>query len=219
MKNARVRRFRLKKFWYINCGTQKAVKLLKELDSEKGIGLIEKKRLGLGRPNVIYVKNFLFQKNDEENGNTADLQNCENHNSGVVKTTIQEFPKSQFKNDENHNSEEVETINTETERLEKEPYLNEEKTAQDSDEVILSYEVTSTDLKNYKKGKDYKAGRKNPFSAVTTTEAGNTTQTNTTGNTNTTNSGSKVNTENTTNTEKNNSTSNSTNYYPDKGIK
>ena len=95
----------------------------------------------------------------------------------------------------------------------------EEKTAQDSDEVILSYEVTSTDLKNYKKGKDYKAGRKNPFSAVTTTEAGNTTQTNTTGNTNTTNSESKVNTENTTNTEKNNSTSNSTNYYPDKGIK
>ena len=91
----------------LNCGTQKAVKLLKELDSEKGIGLIEKKRLGLGRPNVIYVKNFLVQKNDEENSDTSDLQNCENHNSGVVKTTIQEFPKSQFKNDENHNSEVV----------------------------------------------------------------------------------------------------------------
>ena len=44
----------------LNCGTQKAVKLLKELDSEKGIGLIEKKRLGLGRPNVIYVKNFFM---------------------------------------------------------------------------------------------------------------------------------------------------------------
>ena len=87
----------------LNCGTQKAVKLLKELDSEKGIGLIEKKRLGLGRPNVIYVKNFLVQKNDEENGDMSDLQNCENHNSGVVKTTIQECPKSQFKNDENHN--------------------------------------------------------------------------------------------------------------------
>ncbi len=72
----------------LNCGTQKAVKLLKELDSEKGIGLIEKKRLGLGRPNVIYVKNFLVQKNDEENSDTSDLQNCENHNSGVVKTTI-----------------------------------------------------------------------------------------------------------------------------------
>ena len=108
----------------LNCGTQKAVKLLKELDSEKGIGLIEKKRLGLGRPNVIYVKNFLVQKNDEENSDTSDLQNCENHNSGVVKTTIQEFPKSQFKNDENHNSEDAEPIDIETERLEKEPYLS-----------------------------------------------------------------------------------------------
>ena len=111
----------------LNCGTQKAVKLLKELDSEKGIGLIEKKRLGLGRPNVIYVKNFLVQKNDEENSDTSDLQNCENHNSGVVKTTIQECPKSQFKNDENHNSEDVEPIDIGTEELGKEPYLNGEK--------------------------------------------------------------------------------------------
>ncbi|EEA83440.1 replication initiator protein A domain protein [[Clostridium] nexile DSM 1787] len=111
----------------LNCGTQKAVKLLKELDSEKGIGLIEKKRLGLGRPNVIYVKNFLVQKNDEENGDMPDLQNCENHNSGVVKTTIQECPKSQFQNDENHNSEDVEPIDIGTEELGKEPYLNGEK--------------------------------------------------------------------------------------------
>ena len=119
----------------LNCGTQKAVKLLKELDNEKGIGLIEKKRLGLGRPNVIYVKNFLVQKNDEENRNISDLQNCENHNSGVVKTTIQEFPKSQFKNDENHNSEDVEPIDIETERLEKEPYLSGEK------EIIKNMEI------------------------------------------------------------------------------
>ena len=94
----------------------------------------------------------------------------------------------------------------------------EEQSAQDDGTVVLSYEVTSTDLKNYKKVNDYKAGRKNPFSAVTTTETGNTTQTNTTGNTNTSNSGSTTNTNNTANAEKNN-TSNSTNYYPDKGIK
>ena len=43
----------------MNCGTQKAVKLVKELDSSNGIGLIEKKRLGLGKPNVIYVKNYI----------------------------------------------------------------------------------------------------------------------------------------------------------------
>ena len=121
----------------LNCGTQKAVKLLKELDSEKGIGLIEKKRLGLGRPNVIYVKNFLVQKNDEKNGDMPDLQNCENHNSGVVKTTIQECPKSQFKNDENHNSEDVEPIDIGTEELEKEPYLNGEKEILENVEIKM----------------------------------------------------------------------------------
>lgn len=94
----------------MNCGTQKAVRLLKELDSEKGIGLVEKRRLGLGKPNVIYVKNFMVkqpEKEEKEPEKPVNTQNCENHNSRVVKTTIQEFPKSQFKNDENHNSEVV----------------------------------------------------------------------------------------------------------------
>ena len=44
----------------------------------------------------------------------------------------------------------------------------EEQSAQDDGTVVLSYEVTSTDLKNYKKVNDYKAGRKNPFSTVNT---------------------------------------------------
>ena len=35
------------------------VKLFAELDSEKGIGLIECVRQGLGKPNIIYVKNFM----------------------------------------------------------------------------------------------------------------------------------------------------------------
>ena len=37
----------------LNCGRNKAVNCLKELDQEKGIGLIEKKRIGLGKTNVI----------------------------------------------------------------------------------------------------------------------------------------------------------------------
>ena len=36
----------------LGCARQKALKLLDEL--EKGIGLIERKRQGLGRPNIIY---------------------------------------------------------------------------------------------------------------------------------------------------------------------
>ena len=94
----------------LNCGTQKAVKLMKELDSNQGIGLIEKKRLGLGKPNVIYVKNFLVkekissEQEEKTLENPENTQNSENHNSRNVKTTIQEFPESQFKNGENHTS-------------------------------------------------------------------------------------------------------------------
>ncbi len=40
------------------CGRDKAMKLLAELDSKKGIGLIERVRQGLGRPSKIYVKRF-----------------------------------------------------------------------------------------------------------------------------------------------------------------
>lgn len=48
------------------CKTQKAVKLMKELDTESGIGLIEKRRLGFGKPNVIYVKNFKIKGNTSQ---------------------------------------------------------------------------------------------------------------------------------------------------------
>ena len=33
---------------------------MQELDRETGIGLIEKKRQGLGKANMIYVKNFVL---------------------------------------------------------------------------------------------------------------------------------------------------------------
>ena len=50
----------------LNCGRNKAVKCLKELDSDNGIGLIEKKRRGLGKSNIIYVKNFSFNEESDE---------------------------------------------------------------------------------------------------------------------------------------------------------
>ena len=40
------------------CSYGKACKLLAELDIEKGIGLIERKKQGQGKPTRIYVKNF-----------------------------------------------------------------------------------------------------------------------------------------------------------------
>lgn len=42
----------------LNCGHDKAVKMLADLDTVKGIGLIERVKQGQGKPTIIYVKQF-----------------------------------------------------------------------------------------------------------------------------------------------------------------
>ena len=168
----------------MNCGTQKAVKLVKELDSNNGIGLIEKKRLGLGKPNVIYVKNFMIrevpdQKSTDscadlqpEHKKCADLQsehrnheecvnlqseaengekpgtflNGENHNSGMMKTTNQEFPESQFQNGENHHSRIVEITKPEYPKSQSNN-TDINKTDISETEINQSYPIISGNLK------------------------------------------------------------------------
>lgn len=50
----------------LNCGKNKAVKSLRELDDESGIGLIEKRRQGFGKANIIYVKSFLINEESDQ---------------------------------------------------------------------------------------------------------------------------------------------------------
>ncbi len=112
----------------------------------------------------------------------------------------------------------------------------EEKAEIEQDEVILTYEVTSTDLNNYKQTSDYKAGRKNPFSDVisSSTSSENAKTENSSGSTSTgseesdskdteedTKTENETNITNNIDTENNSSSDDntSTNYYPDKGIK
>ncbi|MBE5907981.1 MAG: replication initiator protein A [Lachnospiraceae bacterium] len=56
----------------LNIGKNKAIKLLKELDSDSGIGLIEKKQQGQGKPAVIYVKSFVIE---DESANSKEFEN------------------------------------------------------------------------------------------------------------------------------------------------
>lgn len=50
----------------LHCANDKAVRLMRELDSDKGIGLIESVRQGLGKPNLIYVRNFVSGNEGKE---------------------------------------------------------------------------------------------------------------------------------------------------------
>ena len=97
----------------------------------------------------------------------------------------------------------------------------------DESQIIMTYEVNSTDLNNYAKIQDYKPGKANPFSSYETTQTTETNGTNTTtgstqaggsGNS-TTNSGTSGTTSSQTNTTTENTTTSGGQFFQDKGTK
>ena len=91
------------------CAEHKAVKLFRELEQAD---LIERKRRGLGRPSLIYVKNF------SSGLPKAQIQNCANSNSCAAESAVQVRPKSQSnKTDKNKTERKHPFLPDETDRL------------------------------------------------------------------------------------------------------
>ena len=64
----------------MNCAEKSAIKYLTELEE---FGLIERIRQGLGKPAIIYVKNFIDQYN-------LQVKTCNNSSSGPVEVPVQD---------------------------------------------------------------------------------------------------------------------------------
>ena len=93
----------------LGCSKEKAVKVLAELDASKGIGLIEKIRRGLGKPDIIYVKNFIIQDEGRKEPSNADVsaevgktdfKRSENPTSRSQENRLQEVGKTDFSRSE-----------------------------------------------------------------------------------------------------------------------
>ena len=104
----------------LGCSKPTCTKIMRELDSENGIGLIEKKRRGLGKPDIIYVKNFSSvpdEKEEKEPSNTDgstevkdfNFKKQKNLTSGSKKIELQEVKESDLKREKNLTSESKET--------------------------------------------------------------------------------------------------------------
>ena len=103
------------------CGTEKATKMLAELDSEKGIGLIERVKQGQGRPAIIYLKKFYdiedkdttsqssTSKNENQAFEESKNKTFENRKTRLSEIESQEFRKSKNKTFENRKSRVSET--------------------------------------------------------------------------------------------------------------
>ena len=86
------------------CGTEKATKMLTELDSEKGIGLIERVKQGQGKPAIIYLKKFYELEDTARSTRLSEIESqdfresknktFENRKSGLSEIESLEFRKS-----------------------------------------------------------------------------------------------------------------------------
>jgi len=70
---------------YMNCQHGKAVKIFAELDTDKGVGLIERVKQGQGKPAIIYVRKFF---------DTAEIQTSENRKSRPPENEKCRLPKN-----------------------------------------------------------------------------------------------------------------------------
>ena len=100
----------------LGCADNKATKLFRELEK---FGLIERKRRGLGKPNLIYVKNFADPR----------FRNREKNGSGNADSEVQDAAKQRRNKTEWNNTEMSET----------DPFLSEEGDGADERTQLEEY--------------------------------------------------------------------------------
>ncbi|MDU7535120.1 MAG: replication initiator protein A [Staphylococcus epidermidis] len=94
----------------LNCGTQKVTKIKKELEH---FNLLEQERIGLNKPNKIYIlePKKSSKRNDNKEFRKSKFQNRRNQNSGVLKIKKQEFRKSKSNDTYINNTDYINTNN------------------------------------------------------------------------------------------------------------
>ena len=100
----------------LNCGTQKVTKIKKELEN---FNLLEQERMGLNKPNKIYIlePKKPSKYNDNMEFRKSKFQNNKNQNSRVLKIKKQEFRKSKSNDTELNDTDYIETENNDTNDL------------------------------------------------------------------------------------------------------
>lgn len=90
-------------------------------------------------------------------------------------------------------------------------------TSVDDSQIIMTYEVDSTDLRNYERINDYQPGKANPFSSYEASGENTTNNGSSTGGS--TSSGSSTSSSNSSGTTNSNTTTSGGEYFQDKGTK
>lgn len=105
------------------CGTEKATKMLTELDSEKGIRLIERVKQGQGKPAIIYLKKFYELEDTARSTKLSEIESQDFQESKVKtfenrKTRLSEIESQDFRESKNKTFENRKSGLSEIESLE-----------------------------------------------------------------------------------------------------
>ena len=93
----------------LNCGTQKVTKIKKELES---FNLLEQERMGLNKPNKIYI---LEPQKPYEDSSVKEFRKSKFQNSENQKTRISKIKKQEFRNSKSNDTDLNDTDYIETE--------------------------------------------------------------------------------------------------------
>ena len=112
---------------YLGCKKDKALKLLAELDTETGIGLIERVKRGQGKSDIIYVKNFEVAADAEDREEIKKLRKSndygtDNETEGIEIEVVGKTDQSEKPT----TSDEIKVVGK-TDRSEKSTTLDEKK--------------------------------------------------------------------------------------------
>ena len=97
----------------LNCGTQKVTKIKKELES---FNLLEQERMGLNKPNKIYIlePQKPYEDSSVKEFRKSKFQNSENQKTRISKIKKQEFRNSKSNDTDLNNTDYIETENNDT---------------------------------------------------------------------------------------------------------
>jgi len=92
----------------MNCKHDKGTKMFAELDTDKGVGLIERVRQGQGKPAIIYVRKFF---------DTAEVLTAEKPQSALPINRSQDFGKTAPNKNDSSNNDSKNTDSSDTDSI------------------------------------------------------------------------------------------------------
>lgn len=124
----------------LQCSNKKAISIMRELDADSGIGLIEKKRQGQGKPAMIYLKQFMIE----------DVQKCKNVTSGekAEASEVKNLHVLKCKNDTSR-SEEITCLEVKKLHTNKNNINNTEYSDTESNLILSRGDAMGCDAKAY----------------------------------------------------------------------